>query len=845
MLTPGAAAEVLGSPPDFSREGGANGGVLRDNPASLRRCPRSDVLRPLSAMLKRTLAAALAALLSVPTPAQTPDLYDIEVIRDVYITFAQSNWWQLLLQNYAAEINIPANMTVDGVTYPNVGVRFRGNSSYFQLPPTSEKRSLNIETDAYVPGQDLYGYEHLNFNNGFHDPTFLREFLTYWVMRRHGPAPLCNFVRVHLNGTYWGVFINVQQPNKDMMRLWWRSNDGNRYRGFPTSGSFGNGRCAYTWLGTDVNQYLSAYQAKQGDGTDLMQMCNVLNNTPSNQLQALLPAWFNVDQFYRYIAVMNVTTQDDSYIGSGKDHFAYHDAIHGDFHVFPFDLNESMAAASNYDIWRNTTSTIKPGLSKTLVFPDWRERYKSHVRTVVEETFNYALMGPMAQRFHTTLTPMVTADTKKIYSTTLFLNNLTQSVSLGGIGGNTIPGVLPFIQGREAFLRTHADLSQPRTVLTALGHAPASPLPSQQITVTVTASSHAAAVRLYWRKFGPFSSTPMFDDGAHGDGAANDGVFGAFIAGQAPGSLIDYYVEASTASGLATYSPPTAEQFARQFMVAWPTGTSPIRINEFMAQNTSGLRDENNQYEDWVELYNTSNQAVNVGGMWVTDDITRPKFQIPANFAIPAFGTMLIWCDEDGTQGPLHANFKLSSGGEDLALFAADGITLLESMSFGLQVADVSTGRYLDGGLPWVTFKASTGNARNELAGCGVRGYSALDSRANASTLALTGSPRIGTSPTLSITGAPASGLGALFFAAGPAHIDLTPFSLPGEVLLLDALSLVGPFYLPLDASGTANTALAIPAAAHLVGVGLNLQVIGANGTAVDGSTALQIVICP
>lgn len=796
-------------------------------------------------MFKRLLAAALAASFSVPTAAQTPDLYDTEVIRDVYLTFSQSNWWQLLLANYQAEINIPADMRVDGVTYPTVGVRFRGNSSYFQLPPNSEKRSLNIETDAYVPGQDLYGYEHLNLNNGFHDPTFLREFLTYWVMRRHGPAPLCNLVRVHLNGTYWGIFINVQQPNKDMMRLWWRSNDGNRYRCFPTSGSFGNGRTAFTWLGTDVNQYLAAYQAKQGDGTDLMQMINVLNNTPSNLLQAQLPAIFNVDQFYRYIAVMNVTTQDDSYIGSGKDHFLYHDAVHGDFHTFPFDLNEAMAAATNYDPWRNTTSTIKPGLSKTLVFPDWRQRYKSHLRTTVEQTFNYALLAPMVQRFHTLIAPMVAADTKKIYSTTLFTNNLTQSVSLGGIGGNTIPGLLPFIQGREAFLRAHADLSPPRTTLSLLTHTPVNPTPVQTVTVTVTATAHAASLKLYSRKFGPYVSAPMFDDGAHGDGAASDGVWGAFLPPQAPGSRIDYYVEAATSTGLASYAPATAEFGAPFYMVAWLSGTSPIRINEFVAQNTSGLRDENNQYEDWMELYNSSNQAVNVGGMWVTDDISRPKFQIPANFSIPAFGTMLIWCDEDGTQGPLHANFKLSSNGEDLALFAADGMTLLDNLSFGLQAADVSSGRVFDGGVPWVSFAAPTGNARNELAGCGTRAYGAFDPRANASSLALTGPPRIGTSPSLGITGGPTAGLAALFLAGGPAHIDLSPFALPGEVLLLDPSSLVGPFYVPLDGNGGGSTVLSIPAAANLVGAKLYLQVVAANLTAVDASTALELVICP
>jgi hypothetical protein len=789
-------------------------------------------------MYQRVAAAALG--LCALCSAQTPDLYDINVVRDFHLTFSQPNWWQLLLNNYAPEINIPADLRVDNVTYSNVGVRFRGNSSYFQLPPGSEKRSFNIETDWMVPGQDLYGYEHLNLNNGFHDPTFLREFLTYWVMRRHGPAPKCNFVRLHLNSVYWGIYINVQQPNKDMMREWFRSNDGNRYRGFPTSGSFSNGRTALTWLGSQVSAYLSAYQAKQGDGTDLMQMINVLNNTPVNQLQALLPAEFNVDQFYRYAAVMNATTQTDSYIGTGKDHFLYHDPVHGDFHMFPFDVNEAFAGSSNLDPWYQTTSSIKPAFSKTLQFPDWRERYKAHLRTVVEQSFNWQVLGPMVTRFHALLAPDVAADTKKIYTTQQFQDNLTLTVFASGVN---VPGLIPMIQGRENFLRNHADLRAPRTALSNLQHSPSRPSPQQPVTITVQASSLAAAIKLWWRPTGAFRSATMYDDGQHGDGGPNDGVWGAILAPQAPGSIVDYYAEATTATNLATYEPHTAEYASARFLVDWPRGSSPIRINEFVAQNVTGIVDEANQHEDWLELYNDSDLGVNVSGMWVTDDLSRPKFQIPANQSIPPRGTLLIWCDEDGTQGPLHANFKLSSNGEALALFASDGQTLLDELEFGLQVADVATGRLRDGGTPWVSLPVPTPRLRNELAGCGSRVYAALDLRSHTAQLAVQGAVRINSSPTLAVTRGPASGAAGVLLATAPDHLDLAPISFPGEVLLLDALAMFGPLPFQLDAQGNGSTPLPIPNLPELVGARFYAQAAAAS-TALDLSNALELVIC-
>ncbi|MBM4060776.1 MAG: hypothetical protein FJ265_06740, partial [Planctomycetes bacterium] len=406
-------------------QGWAGPGASRSLPDTLTAvlpCRRT----PPAPMKLRSAFVAVAAAFLAPLCAQVPDLYDMNTVRDFYLQFAQTNWWTLLTQNYTPEINIHATLTVDGIAYPNVGVRFRGNTSYTQLPPQPqqgwEKKSFNIEMESGLPGQvlgqDLYGYDHLNLNNGFHDPLFLREPLTYYVMRQHGVAPKCNWVRLWLNGTYWGVYINAQQPNKDMMKEWFRSNDGNRYRCFPTSGTFGNGRCCYTVLSPNVvSSYLAAYQAKQGDGTDLMNMCTVLGAMTAATPQSTLTAVFNVDSFYRYAAVMNVTTNTDSYLSSGKDHFLYIDEVHHDGTTFPFDLNEAMRGSTILSPDAYTTAAYRPAFTKTLpFFADWTQRYKWHLRSVIDRTFNPTHLVPLAQQWHAMIYNDVVADTKKVYS---------------------------------------------------------------------------------------------------------------------------------------------------------------------------------------------------------------------------------------------------------------------------------------------------------------------------------------------------------------------------------------------------------------------------------------------
>jgi hypothetical protein len=146
-----------------------------------------------------------------------------------------------------------------------------------------------------------------------------------------------------------------------------------------------------------------------------------------------------------------------------------------------------------------------------------------------------------------------------------------------------------------------------------------------------------------------------------------------------------------------------------------------VMINEVLASNNSVILDPQNEYEDWIELYNAGRGAVDVGGYYLTDDLTRPtKWQIPTGSptltTISAGGYLLIWADGDIGDSGLHAGFRLSAEGEAVALFAADGMSMLDSLSFGAQRADVSYGRYPDGGSDLRAMALPTPAATNVMA---------------------------------------------------------------------------------------------------------------------------------
>lgn len=144
-----------------------------------------------------------------------------------------------------------------------------------------------------------------------------------------------------------------------------------------------------------------------------------------------------------------------------------------------------------------------------------------------------------------------------------------------------------------------------------------------------------------------------------------------------------------------------------------------IFINEFLASNSNILADEFGGYDDWVELYNPGASPVNIAGMYVTDNLNQPtQWKIPATdpakTTIPPGGFLLLWFDKEMAQGPLHVDAKLGADGEDIGIFAADGVTLIDGLTFGPQTANVAYGRVPDGGPAFQFFNQPTPNASNQ-----------------------------------------------------------------------------------------------------------------------------------
>ncbi|GJQ28901.1 MAG: hypothetical protein HBSAPP03_07850 [Phycisphaerae bacterium] len=559
-------------------------------------------------------------------------LYDPTILRTINIQFHAANWEALLRSNYASETPILADLTCDGVTYPNVGVRIRGNTSYTMLPSGSQKFSLKVDMDHVDPDQELMGYDTLNLNNGFRDPTFCREVVYNNFVAQFIPNSMANHVVLTLNGANWGVYINVQQPDKSVLRQGFANADGLRIR-CPNNPN-GPG---LRYNGATSAGYSGAYEIQNDGGladpwAALIAVCNAVTNEP-------LTSWQNIDLVFAIdpsiwsVALENLLTDDDSYVNKGADFFIYRDPLDGRTHLLQRDANETFTQSS-WSPTLNFTAANKPVLSRVLAVAENRQRYFAHYRTA-RANLNWAYFEPIFTAHRTLIDAAVQADPKKLYSYTLFQQNFTQTVNMPytGLAGGSIVGLQQFVNNRATFLNNNAEVSANGPSIAWVAPTDDTPSPSQQVWVRAAVSPNGSAiskVELFYRR-NPgvvYQRVQMYDNGTSGDGAAGDGVYGALLPIAAtPGQRVAYYVAATAANtyGSLSFLPELSER-GPNYIEYGLNETMGMRLTEWMYSGANG---------EFVEFTNMSHFPIDMAG-WSFDD----DHAVVGAFNLSAFGTV-------------------------------------------------------------------------------------------------------------------------------------------------------------------------------------------------------------
>ena len=567
-----------------------------------------------------------------------------------------------------------------------------GNNCDYDCTVPTDDRLLGT-TDFIFAGPGTFG----------DDSSFIREQTIWWIARALGLQSIHRrFCRVWINGAQrQTVFEDTQQPNGDWIDEYWPGdNDGALHkaqdwieflddgvtfnvagsttlRAFltkatTTGGAHKNARYRYQWAGraladsannwTPFDTLVDAFAAGTS-GTDAV-FFNALNPL------------IDEDSWMRALAIQRIAGNWDTWgYTFGKNMYIYK-PTQGPWAMTAWDIDFSFGLVGDAATTGLEVSTQDPLCTKLRTHPAFRRSMWCAYREAVDGPMDPATVNAHIDRmvaglaansiaanasqvtavknYITARRDYIITQLNAVYSTTTFATTSGSTIN-DADGILTLAGTAP--PGVKTFLSNGVEYTPTWTSQTAWS-----------LPLTLYSASNVLTVQ------------------------------GLGLRGNVVGS------------------------FNVTINVTGPPPLPPVTINEWMADNTSAGNfpdPADGQYEDWFELHNYGATPVNLGGFYLTDTtVNVNQFQIPSGTTIPAGGWLLIWADNETEQNgvtpnQLHTNFRLSAGGEQLALYTPDG-TLVDLITFTAQSTNQSQARYPDSATD-ILFPVPTPGKRNAL----------------------------------------------------------------------------------------------------------------------------------
>ncbi|MEI6574905.1 MAG: CotH kinase family protein [Bacteroidota bacterium] len=653
------------------------------------------------------LLIVILAFCNFPASAQA-DFYTTDQIREVRMYFKEANWDHLLdsLFLQGADNRLLGDVRVEGHSFKNVGVRYKGFSS---ANVSYKKNPFNIELDYAIPHQNYQGFTKLKLSNVIHDPSFIREVLSYEIARKYMPAGRANFARVYVNDTLIGLFTNVEAVDKIFISKHFSTTNGSFFKGSPQELQypFGqNANLAYTH-GPDSSAYIPFYAIESDYGWKyLFQLIFTLSNDIGN-IQNIL----NVDRALWMHAFNYTLLNLDSYIGYSQNYYIYRDH-NGQFNTIPWDMNMSFGSfrksdgsdhfmgltipeAKVLDPLQHMKFSITPRPLMAELFKDStnKHKYLAHLRTILKENFISGTYIQRAAELQALINSAVQQDTNKFDSYNDFLTNLNSTTAPGT--PNECPGISDLMEARITFLKNFL-YSMHAPVISEIYFTPEHPARGEETRFKIHVSGHDS-VYMYYRTNSSdvFKQIQMFDDGNHHDDLANDGYYGASMLSS--GQTLQFYFYAEDDS-TGQFSPERAEY---EFYTIQPKlYPGELVINEFMADNRNTAKDPQGDYADWVELFNNTKENIRLFNLHMTDDPQQVfKWSFPDTI-IPPKSYLSFWADNKTSFPGIHSNFTLLQSGGLLFLTDFSG-KILDSVYYDKQITGISMGRSPNGAGPF------------------------------------------------------------------------------------------------------------------------------------------------
>lgn len=267
----------------------------------------------------------LSSLLVAQAPSLPSDaLFNSEVLQRLDLR-VNSDDWEKLKRDFQTNEFYPADVVFNGQTVRNAGIRSRGLGSR-----SGTKPGVRVDFNRYTDDQTFLGLSAFVLDNLTQDPSAIRETVAMKLFAKLGiPAPREAHVRLYVNNEYSGLYVAVEEINKQFLARIFGSigddvqNDGGLFEfNYVDPWQFG-------YLGPDLNAYKARFDPKTEENKPdqekfgpIETIVRLANELPADQFLPVLGERLDLPAFMRYMAAQNFVAQNDGFLGyAGMNNF--------------------------------------------------------------------------------------------------------------------------------------------------------------------------------------------------------------------------------------------------------------------------------------------------------------------------------------------------------------------------------------------------------------------------------------------------------------------------------------------------------------------------------------------
>ena len=606
---------------------------------------------------------------------------------------------------HMAEIHFDNNNINE--TVENVGFRLRGNTSR-----NSQKKSFKLDFNHFVQGRNFYDVEKINLNGEHNDVSILRSKLCWDLFHQIGivSSRACH-MEVYINEEYYGLYISVEHIDDTFLYKNYANDSGNlwkciwpadlTYRGL-------NPQDYHPWIEGD-RPYELKTNKDDYNFYQLARLINIINNDIDS-----LEHIFDISLFIKYLAINILTGSWDDYRSLRNNFYLYHDPSIDRFHLIPYDY-DNVFGVDWFDVdW----ATIDPysyyliddsdrPLADIIFDNDSYQNLFSHFLSFyMDYFFSLDLWNDWIDSTKSMIDTSAFYDVYRTFDYGFTFDDFNNSYSEANYTNQHIKrGLKEFFVERTGSLENQLNYITANPLVYDVISEPQFPHIGDSITIHASAFGSPEIdhinVIVHTYNNGSYESYNLENTSIPESNILEEADrWTVKIPPIGLSGKIGLRFLITNINEITGVSPITGEW---PIKIVSPAVTEGIVINEFLSSNDAINTDEFDEFDDWLELYNTTFDTIYLMNHYLTDNPEHlTKWTFPeTNILIAPQEYLLIWCDNDEEQGDLHTNFKLSTGGEFLAIVNPDGQTIIDSITFNQQTTDISFGRFPDGSENW------------------------------------------------------------------------------------------------------------------------------------------------